>query len=118
MRGGKLRHRVTIQRRQESQSTSGEVSWLWYDWLEVWAHVKPATGDKYFTAAQIDSSQSIIVTVRWRKGYRTDQRVVFDREDGRYQIYDIDAVVEPGIGHRYIDLMCRMREADGFRSAK
>jgi SPP1 family predicted phage head-tail adaptor len=44
MQAGKLRHRVTFQRRTAAQDTIGEREHEWIDVMPVWAWLRPATG--------------------------------------------------------------------------
>lgn len=118
MRAGRLRYRVTVQRRAEVQSASGEVSYTWVDWRTVWADVVQARGAKYLAAGQIEQAQDVTVTVRYRTGYRTDQRVRFEHETGEFQTLDVVSVVPGRNDLHVLELQCKLRQADGFQGAK
>lgn len=118
MRAGRLRFRVMVQRPVSAQSESGEVTASWEDWREVWADVIQARGSKMLAADQIQSAQDVTVVVRYRTGYRIDQRVRFEHETGQFQTLDIVSVVPVRNDLSMLELHCRMRESDGFRGAK
>lgn len=118
MRAGRLRYRVTVQRRVDSQSGSGEVARTWQNWRTVWADVIQARGSKYLAADQIEAAQDVTVVVRFRTGYRTDQRVLFEHETGQFQTLEIVAVVPVRNDPGALELQCKLRQADGYRSGK
>lgn len=118
MRAGRLRYRVTVQRRVESRSGSGAITWTWADWRTVWADVLEARGAKYLAAAQIQAAQDVTIVVRYRTGYRTDQRVRFEHETGEFQTLDIVSIASVRNDPGKLELTCRMREADGLQGVK
>lgn len=118
MRSGRLRYRVTVQKRVQSQSGSGEVTWVWQDWRTVWADIVQARGAKYAAADQIEAAQDVTLTVRYRTGYRTDQRVRVEHETGQFQTLEIVAVVPVRNDLNALELQCKLRQADGYRSGK
>lgn len=113
-----MRHRVTVQRQVRAQSASGEVSWTWEDWRTVWGDVVHARGSKYLAAQQIEAAQDVTVVVRYRTGYRTDQRLRFEHETGEFQTLDILGIVHVRNDPSKVELQCKLREADGFQGAK
>jgi SPP1 family predicted phage head-tail adaptor len=117
MSAGRYNKRITIQLRVESQSASGEVTYSWADWREVWAEIAPSRGSQYFAAQQLQNQQPVTIRMRYMPGIRTDQRVKVVVE-GVNQYYAIDSVIDPAFGHKQIELMCRMIESDGFQVQK
>lgn len=110
MQAGDLRERITIQARLESTGTTGEVTWTWIDYLTVWGAVEPLRGEEYFAARQLQAATSLRIRIRWQDGITTKMRVA---HRGRY--YEIEAVLHIGSRRREAHLMCREREADGWR---
>ena len=117
MRAGQLNRRVIIQSRTETQGTTGEVTWSWSDVDEVWAAVEPVSGREYFAAQQVQSSTDTVIRIRYRHGITTKMRIKYEEPGSpvysRY--YEIEAVLSPREGRRELHLMCREREADGWR---
>lgn len=117
MRAGALRHRITIQRRVETQGTTGEVAWTWSDVADVYAAIEPISGREFFAAGQMQAPVDVRVRVRYRTGITEKMRVVFIREwesPRRVDYFDIVAVLNRGMQDRELHLMCKARSAEGF----
>jgi SPP1 family predicted phage head-tail adaptor len=117
VRAGRLRHRITLQRRVESQEATGEVTWSWADVAEVWASVEPIAGREYFAAAQVSSEVNTRIRLRYRPGLNEKLRVVFISEPGSpglVHYYDVLSVINWQERDREVHLMCRQRGAEGF----
>jgi len=111
MRAGLLRHKVTIQSRVESQGSTGEVTWTWEDVATVHAAVEPLTGREAIAAQQVQSEATVKVRIRYREGITTKMRV---KHGSRY--YGIEAVLQMYGEFKEVQLMCKEREADGWRT--
>lgn len=74
MEAGKLRHRVTIQKRSRAQDPSGEESDVFTAIAEVWASVEPLTGREQFTAQQILSEVTHRIRMRYIPGITVSAR--------------------------------------------
>jgi len=117
MRSGRLRHRITLQRRVETQQASGEVTWSWADVAEVWGSVEPIAGREYFAAAQVSSEVSTRIRIRHRPGLHEKLRAVSVYEPGwpgLVHVYDVLSVINWQERDREVHLMCRQRGAEGF----
>lgn len=71
MRGGQLRHRVTIQQRAAESSeidAAGQVVPAWSDVKQVWARVAPISGSEHEHAAAIVGTATHKVTLRYESG--------------------------------------------------
>lgn len=120
MRAGPLRHRVTIQRNLNARSGTGAVKDQFEDWLvRIAAAVEPITGGERWVQAQPVSDITARIRVRYRDGITSKMRVVHQRAPGSptlIDIYDIEAVV-PADGRKVeLHLLCRKRDAEGFRT--
>ncbi|MES1947436.1 phage head-tail adaptor [Salinisphaera sp. C84B14] len=99
---GQLRHKITLQARQETRSDYGEVTLDWAEVASVWAHVAPQSGREYFAAQQVQSEVSTRVTIRYRDDVDATMRVTH-----RGKTYDIEAVLpDDGSGFDHLTLMC------------
>ena len=56
MRAGWLRHRITIQTPATVQSSSGQVTPGWSDYLVAWASIEPLRGREYMEGRQAQAS--------------------------------------------------------------
>lgn len=64
---GRLRHRVKIQRRVETQnSTTGYVTTTWQDVAIVWAGIEPMSVRELMAAGIEDSKINTRIVIRYR----------------------------------------------------
>lgn len=115
---GRLRHRVTLQRRVESQGSTGEVTWTWQDEDVVWAAVEPIQGREFFASQQVQAEVTTRIRIRYRPNIDAKMRVkhVTDAgSPGAVVYYGIEAVINPKHRRRELQLMCRERDAEGWR---
>ena len=110
MKGCRLREFITIQERAETQNSTGEVAWTWATFKSVRAAVEPLRGQEYFAARQLQTSTTTRIRIRYLEGVTTKHRVVHGT---RY--YEIEGIINPNSRNRELQLMCREREADGWR---
>lgn len=101
MRSGRLRHRVTIQRREITRNAFGEGVDGWGNFAVVWASVEPLQGREFFDAQHVTAE----VTLRVRMRYRTDITPEM-RLTHRGKILVIQAVLNPEERNRELELLC------------
>lgn len=117
MQPAKLRNRVTLQRRVETQNTFGEVTWSWSDVAELWADVETIAGKEYFAAQQVQGGADTKIRIRFRKGVNEKMRIIRISEQGsplRYEKFDILTVINWGERNRDLMLMCKRASSEGF----
>lgn len=100
-RVGNMRERVTLQRRVETTSESGEPIIVYETIEEVFARVEPLKGLEKTTAVQTVANQFYNVHARYR-----DDLSVLDRVQWKGQDLDITAISSPDERHRYVQLDC------------
>ena len=110
MRASGLREQVTLQERTEAQGTTGEVKWTWADYKTVYAAIEPVRGEEYFAARQLQSATTTKIRIRYLADVTTKMRVVYG---SRY--FEIESVIDVNTLRKEIHLMCKEREADGWR---
>lgn len=104
MRAGQLDRRITLQRRDEEASASGEPRVVWRDVATVWAALVYGKGAERFAAQQVMSEVPVTFRIRYARAWRptTLDRIVYDgrdydirdvREIGRREGYELDATV-------------------------
>ena len=98
---GKLRHRVTIQRREETQDpNTGAVSVAWVDNGARWAEYVASSVREFIAAAAVQSEVKGRFTVRTDEGITADMRVIH-----RGKAYAILGVMpDPDSGLEYMSL--------------
>lgn len=120
MKSGRLRYRVILQRRVDSQQLSGQVVHTYADVAEVGADIMPGRGREYFAAAQIVAEAPAEIKIRYRQDIDETWRVVHWHGTGSPQLEDVYDIMAPPIpdqktGKLDLLLMCNKRSADGWR---
>ena len=118
MQSGPLRHRVTIQRRVESQGATGEVTWTWADHATVWAAIEPLMGREYFAAAQVQQENNVRIRMRYREDLHQTMRIRHGDDSGsptRFVLYEILSIASPREESRESVLMCKVYDGEGWR---
>lgn len=119
MQSGKLRHRVTLQRRVDCQAPSGAIVHSWQDVAEVAAEVMPGRGREFFAAAQIQATAPAEIKIRSRGDIDETWRIKYAHgtDLATVDYYEIMAppIADAKTGRRTILLMCNLRRADGWR---
>lgn len=95
MESGKLRHRVTIQVKDESQDpVSGEILFLWKDlWKDIPAKIDYLSARDYMgllIASQTPHSKvTARITIRYREGLNAEMRIIH-----KDKIFDIKGLLQ------------------------
>ena len=107
---GKLRHRVTLQRNDETQdTTTGAMLPAWVDVASVWASVEPLSGREFVAAQAVQSNVSVRIVVRYRADITPAMRII---HAGR--VHNIAGVLaDKDSGREYLTLMCDQGVNDG-----
>lgn len=103
---GELDRRIRIQALTPGQnSTYGEPTEAWTDWLVTWANVTPLTGRELYDARQLSAEVDTRFRVRWKSGLVPTMRILYDGK-----IYDIYHIAE--IGRRVAwQILAKARQA-------
>lgn len=104
MRAGRLRYRVTIQRKTVTKDAYGAETITWTTLGTYWAAVEPLRGreflDQKFDGAELTTR--IVLRYQGSTDIKPEYRATWDGH-----IYDILAVVEVDARHREYQLLCR-----------
>lgn len=101
MRAGRLRHRLTIQQRNETQGATGEVVLTWTTYATVWGAVEPVSGRELLAGDRVAAEASVRVLVRYLSGVTTRHRVLFGS-----RLLEIVAVIDRDERHVELELLC------------
>lgn len=87
---GKLRHRITIQSRIDTQdSVTGEnkVTWVDTDWKRIPAAIEPFSAREFISAQSQQSEVSLRIVIRFRSGINSSMRIINNRTGEIYNIH-------------------------------
>lgn len=118
MRAGRLRNKVTLQRRAETRNAVGEIEVAYVDVLDAWASIEPILGREYFAAQQVQADVTTRIRVRYMPEAQPTMRIKFVSDYGSPEVvdyYDIEGVQPVNERRQETILMCRKRYVDGFR---
>jgi SPP1 family predicted phage head-tail adaptor len=105
VRAGKLRNRVTIQKRIETTDSEGRTSETWIPLGSAWVAIEPTTATEPGVAEQPEAQIIHRVTVRFRKDLDHNSRLLYgDR------VLDVQSAPNVLESNREIDLLCIERK--------
>lgn len=113
---GRLRHRVMIQERVETQDQStGEITYVWQNLTpkKLAAEVAPSSAREFIASAALQSEIIARIVIRWRPDVTAKMRVLHTvRGVDRY--YNIEGVLaDPKSGVEWLTLPCSEGVNDG-----
>ena len=111
MRAGTLRHRVTLQRKTQTQNPlTGAMVTTWVPVATVWAAVEPLSAREFLSAQAVQSDVSVRITVRYRPGITAAMRLLHDGK-----VYNITGVLaDKTSGREYLTLPCAQLPHDAI----
>ena len=100
---GKLRHRITIQRKEQTQNpNTGAMTTTWVTEATVWAALEPLSAREFVAAQAVQSNVSVRITVRHRPGITAAMRILHEGK-----VYGITGVLaDKDSGREYLTLPC------------
>jgi SPP1 family predicted phage head-tail adaptor len=111
MKAGKLRERITFERRTSQLNEFGESPDVWRALSSVWASVEPLSGREFFAALQTQSDVTIRVTCRYSNAIAAVTEK--DRIKHGSKVYDIrHPPIDRDSRHREIQFMCTHHVGD------
>lgn len=110
MRAGTLRHRGTIQRREQVQNPeTGSIATQWVDVETTWMSIEPLSAREFIAAQAEQSEISARIVMRYRDDIDATMRIVH-----RGKIFNIKGVLpDPDSGREYLTLPVSMGVNDG-----
>jgi SPP1 family predicted phage head-tail adaptor len=101
MNPGALNKRITIQSPLEVPGDYGEPTTQWTDVISTFASIRAATSKEVYAAQGYTSQITHLITIRWRPGIRSNQRVIY-----RDRLFEIQAVTDPDERRAQLNLLC------------
>lgn len=106
IQAGKLVNRITFQSRAEAQDgTTGAITETWADDFTCWADVSPLRGRELLAAAQMQSSVTHTITVRYRSELANPNTVAAMRILFGTRVFNIHASMNQDEHNRAVTLM-------------
>lgn len=110
---GRLRNRVTFQRKQGAQNALGQTVLSWLSVQTVWAEIAPLFGREYLEAYKATAPVSTRITIRFPRGFAPEPQTWRAVHDMTGRIYDIQSTIDRDLAHTFLDLMCSTGSNDG-----
>ena len=113
---GRLRHRIMIQQKVETQNQStGEVTYVWQNLTakKLAAEIAPSSTREFIASAAFQSEIVARIVIRWRADVTAKMRVVHTlRGVDRY--YNIEGILpDPKSGVEWLTMPCSQGVNDG-----
>ncbi len=90
MQIGKLRHRLEIQRYDETADAYGEPIKGYEHYADAFCSIRPLNGSEPFNEKQFHTEQTHKIVMRWMRGIESTMRLVwFDDYEGRYRVFEL-----------------------------
>lgn len=99
---GRLKHRITFQKLQQTKNEYGEVLDNWLDVKTVWAEIKPVSGNQFFAAKQINSEISHNVYIRYRSDLSPNMRIKY-----KERIFDMLYIMNVNEDNTLMQIYCK-----------
>lgn len=99
---GRLKHKITFQRLDNTKDEYGELLGEWNDFKTVWAEVKPVSGRQFFSAKQINTEISHTVYVRYNPDLLPNMRIKY-----KERIFDILYMMNVNESNSLIQIYCK-----------
>lgn len=105
MRAGRLRHRVTIQKKEITHGKLGDRRVTWVDVEDVWAEVKALRGQELLTFGTRYPQAVVKIWMRYRPDITIDNAIVYKGANTLGSRFEIAAVL-PDARHTRLELLC------------
>jgi|ERR1051325_2775394 SPP1 family predicted phage head-tail adaptor len=112
---GRLRHRIDIEERIETQDTAGEIMYVWSPvYKNVPAEISPLSAREFVAAQAVQSSVSTKIVIPYKRGIVAKQRAVHRPIGGEVSYYNIAKPIrDPDTGLEWLTLLASDGVNDG-----
>ncbi len=101
MRSGRLRNRLILQSKTETQSNTGSVTIGWSTQQTVWGGIEPLAGKEFLAIQQTQNEASVRIVMRYQSNIDETWRIV---NGGR--AYSIESIINENDRDRMLTVMC------------
>ena len=106
MKAGRLRHHITIQRAEHTETPLGSYITTWVNVATVSAEVKAISGRELMASGMVMSEATVRIWLRYRADITTSHRVVYHKLNTVGDKFGIVAVI-PDAKHTLLELLCK-----------
>jgi SPP1 family predicted phage head-tail adaptor len=99
MNPGELKHRITLQLKQQARSPGGETVVGWVEFTKVWGKAWVDVGRENADVVRVDSVLTGAVVMRWRADVIPEMRLLWNGEQ-----WEISAVADLDGRRRFLRL--------------
>lgn len=78
VKGGDLRHRITVERSTETRDDYGGQTVAWTTRFSAWAKITPMSTSQILYARQLEHRVSHKIVIRFRDDIEIDDRISYD----------------------------------------
>ena len=101
VRSGDFNRRISIQARDNTPDSFGQISSAWTEVLNCWARIQPLSGRELMAAQAINAEVTHQVGIFFRPTVTAAMRAVYQ---GR--VFNIHSVIDPEMAHFTLELLC------------
>jgi len=110
-----LCHRLTLQYKAETRSSSGAVLTTWTTDSTVWGAIEPLSGSEYLSASQTQNETDVRIFMRYHATIDKTWRIRWTDErssPGTKVYYSIKSIIDHDNRHQWLTVMCSQGVAE------
>lgn len=104
MRGGQLRHRISIQYQEPTEDEVGGETLVWTELFKARAAIWPVSSKEVLDAKKLESVITNKIRIRYRAGITSKNRIVFIQTGEIYNI--VGKPINPDRRNIMLDILC------------
>jgi len=101
MQAGRLRHRITVQKKSVTRDGFGAEVISWTKHVDAWGSIEPMRGREYMEAKQVQAGVDTRIRLRFQAGITPGMRVLYGS-----RTFDIQSVINVLEKGAECQLMC------------
>lgn len=105
MRGGRLRHRLAVQRQNSAPDAYGEDTGTWSEIVQTRGDVEPLQGKELWEAQKATAEVTHRITMRYGVDVLPEDRVI-NTTGAAHVTYEVTAVINVAQRNRELQVMC------------
>ncbi|HIV29022.1 MAG TPA: phage head closure protein [Candidatus Ornithocaccomicrobium faecavium] len=108
MKAGDLKHRITIERPEETTDERGNRRTVWRPIATCWASMADVSGRDFYAAQAYQAQDTVTFGIRWRDSIDRECRIVHAG-----QIYQIEQINHLGYKRDFMHIKTRLIRGEG-----
>lgn len=102
---GELRHRLTLEERQQTADGAGGFTTSWVSVADLWAKLTPAGGAEGVEAGRLAGKSAFEIVIRYRPGVGPAMRFRFGT-----RVFEILSAANVGERNHWLRCLCEERD--------